>query len=150
MARTKAETEQLKDYAKLLYVSQRLTGKEVATRAGVSEQTISKWVNLYGWENLRTTLLVTRKERIQSTIAQLTELDNLIASREEKKRFPTREESLIRKGLIVDLANLETECGLKEIIDASIVILDWLRPLDPVKAKGISEIFDLYIKEHIQ
>jgi transcriptional regulator with XRE-family HTH domain len=148
--RTKNELSQIRDYAQLLFVNQKLTQKEIASKTGISEVTISKWVNLGKWDELRKTISVTREERMRSTINQLTELDNLISSREEKYRFPDKNESNIRRRLVSDLAALENECGLTDVINVSIKLLEWLRPVDPAKAKEISQLFDSYIKDQLR
>lgn len=150
MGTTKKQREQSKNYAKLLYVKENFTQKEIAERVGVSEVTLSKWVNEGKWEELKSTISVTREERLRSTINQLTDLDNLIASREEKYRFPTKEESNIRRRLVADLAALETEVGLTDVINVSRKILDWIRPIDPEKGKELCNLFDAYIKDQIK
>jgi transcriptional regulator with XRE-family HTH domain len=150
MGTTKKQREQSKNYAKLLFVKENYTQKEISERVGVSEVTLSKWVNEGKWEELKSTISVTREERLRSTINQLTDLDNLIASREEKYRFPTKEESNIRRRLVADLAALETEVGLTDVINVSRKILDWIRPIDAEKGKELCNLFDAYIKDQIK
>jgi len=147
---TKDKRLQLKEYAKLLFVKEKLTQKEIAAKVGVSEVTISKWVKDGKWDQLRSTISVTREERLRSTINQLTELDNLIASREIKYRFPDKDESNIRRRLVADLTSLETECGLTDVINVSRKILDWIRPIDPQKGKEMMSLFDAYIKDQLK
>jgi transcriptional regulator with XRE-family HTH domain len=148
--RTKDDLSRRRDYAQLLFVNQKLTQKEIALKTGISEVTISKWAKAGKWDGLRKTISVTREERMRSTIDQLTDLDNLIASREEKYCFPSKDESNIRRRLVADLASLENECGLTDVINVSIKLLEWLRPIDPEKAKEISHIFDGYIKDQLR
>lgn len=147
---TKDKRLQLREYAKLLFVKEKLTQKEIAGKVGVSEVTISKWVRDGKWDQLRSTISVTREERLRSTINQLTELDNLIGSREPKFRFPDKDESNIRRRLVADLASLETECGLTDVINVSRKVLDWIRPIDPQKGKEILALFDAYIKDQLK
>lgn len=147
---TKDKRFQLKEYAKLLFVKEKLTQKEIAAKVDVSEVTISNWAKKGNWDSLRSTISVTREERLRSTINQLTELDNLIASREPKYRFPDKDESNIRRRLVADLASLETECGLTDVINVSRKVLDWIRPIDPQKGKEILALFDAYIKDQLK
>jgi transcriptional regulator with XRE-family HTH domain len=148
--RTKQELEQLYDYAKMLFVYDKLSQKEISVKTGVSEVTLSKWangsVNGEVWEEYRKAISVTRDERYRSTINQLTELDNLINSRDDKYRFPSKDESNIRRKLVADLKALEVECGIVDIINVSIKLLDWLRKVDVEKAKEVADIFNSYIK----
>lgn len=148
--RSKANLQQLRDFAKLLYTKERITQKEIAQRIGVSEVTISKWANADNWEGLKLNLSVTREERMMSTITQLTELDASIAKQPEGLRYPTSKEADIRRKLVADLAALEVECGIKDIVDVSVKFLDWLRKVDLVKAQEMSDYFDAFIKEQLR
>ena len=148
--RTKQEMKALYDYAKLLFVYDKLTQKEISLKTGVSEVTISKWVRDDNWDDYRKAISVTRDERYRSTINQLTEMDNLIKSRDENHRFPTKEESNIRRRLVADLNALEVECGIVDVINVSIKLLEWLRQVDVEKAKEISDIFNSYIKSTLK
>ncbi len=144
--RTKQEMDALYDYAKMLFIYDKLTQKEISKKTDVSEPTISKWVKEGNWEDYRKAISVTRDERYRSTINQLTELDNLINSRDENYRFPTKDESNIRRKLVADLKTLEVECGIVDVINVSIRLLEWLRKVDNEKAKEMSDIFNSYIK----
>jgi len=148
--RTKQEMKALEDYAKMLFVYDKLTQKEISIKIGVSEVTISKWVNVGNWDDYRKAISVTRDERYRSTINQLTELDNLIASRNENHRFPDKDEANIRRKLVADLKALEVECGIVDVINVSIKLLEWLRQVDNEKAKELSEIFNAYIKSTLK
>jgi transcriptional regulator with XRE-family HTH domain len=148
--KTKAKLQQLRDYAKLLYTRERLSQKEIAGRVGVSEVTISKWANADNWEGMKLNLSVTREERMMSTILQLTELDNSIANQAEGFRYPNSKEADIRRKLIADLSALEVECNIKDIVNVSVKILEWLRKTDLAKAQEISDYFDAFIKEQLR
>lgn len=148
--RTKQETKAFYDYAKMLFVHDKLTQKEISAKTSVSEVTISKWVRLDNWEDYRKAISVTRDERYRSTINQLTEMDNLINGRGENYRFPSKEESNIRRRLVADLNALEVECGVVDVINVSIKLLEWLRQVDIEKAKEVSEIFNAFIKSTLK
>lgn len=148
--RTKQEMDALYDYAKMLYIYDKLTQKEISKKADVSEPTISKWANDGKWDDYRKAISVTRDERYRSTINQLTELDNLINSRDENHRFPSKDESNIRRKLVADLKSLEVECGIVDVINVSIKLLEWLRQVDNEKAKELSDIFNSYIKSTLK
>ena len=53
-------------FAKMLYTdsSQKLTQKEIAERVGVRPNTVGKWIEKYGWDKLRKSLMVTRQKMI--------------------------------------------------------------------------------------
>jgi transcriptional regulator with XRE-family HTH domain len=148
--RTKAKLQQLRRYATLLYTREKISQKEIAIRVGVSEVTISKWAKAENWEGMKLNLSVTREERMMSTINQLTELDNAISSRGEGFRYPTSKEADTRRKLVSDLAALETECGVRDIINVSVKFLEWVRKIDLVKAQELSDYFDAFIKEQLR
>ncbi len=150
MAQTKAKLQQLRDYAKLLYTKDRITQKEIAARVGVSEVTISKWARADNWEGLKINLSVTREERMMSTMIQLTELDSAIANQAAGFRYPNSKEADIRRKLVADLAALEIDCGIKDIVDVSVKFLEWLRRTDLNKAQEMSDYFDAFIKEQLR
>lgn len=140
---------QKKDLAKLLYLGeQSITQKELSERTGVSLVTIGKWVK--EWRDLKLNLLQTREERIRSTLMQLDELDKAIAANPSGQRFPTKEQSQIRRKLTEDLEALEQEASIRDIYNVSRRLLDWLRAVDLDKAKMLSNYFDAYIKEQMK
>lgn len=49
----KLSRQQQKDLARVYYVTNGLTAKDTAEKVGVSENTISKWVNDLGWKSLK-------------------------------------------------------------------------------------------------
>ena len=139
---------QRKEWAKLIYLKENVTQQELAERVGVSRNTINKWCR--EWEGLKLNLLQTREERIASTLAQLNELDQSIAAKDEGKRFPTTSEADIRRKLTADLEALEQDASVRDIYNVSRDRLDWLKARDLDKAKELSNYFNEYIKERIQ
>lgn len=62
--------------ARLLYVEQGKTAKEISLLIGVSEQTLTKWVNKLGWRDQRNALIANpgvREDNIKQLINGLTE-----------------------------------------------------------------------------
>ena len=83
-------------------------------------------------------------------MAQLNELDQSIAAKDEGKRFPTTSEADIRRKLTADLEALEQDASVRDIYNVSRDLLDWLKARDLDKAKELSNYFNEYIKERIQ
>lgn len=138
-----------KELAKLIFLAEQgITQQELADRVGVSRVTIGKWIK--EWEDLKLNLLQTREERIRSTLMQLDQLDKSIAEKPEGQRFPSKEQSLIRRKLTEDLAALEQDASIRDIYNVSRRLLDWLRAVDMEKAKELSNYFDAYIKEQMK
>jgi len=62
---------QEKEYARILYVSERITYKEIAERVGVTEKTVGKWAEAGNWDRLRKSLLTTRQSQLVHWYNQL-------------------------------------------------------------------------------
>ncbi len=141
---------QRKELAQTLYTRNQYTQKEVAKLVGVSEVTMSKWVNEGKWNAIKMSLTVSRQERISDTILQLGELDNAIKSRPEGQRYPTSKEADTRRKLTADLEALEKDMGATEIFNVSTAMLTWLNKFNPEEAKRISGYFDAFIKDTVK
>lgn len=144
----KLNINQKKEWAKLIFLKEDISQKEIAKRVGVSEVSINKWAK--EWKPLKLNLLQTREERISSTLKQLDQLDSSIAKKEEGKQFPTSAEADIRRKLTADLEALEQDASIRDIYNVSRGLLDWLRQVSLEKAKELSDYFDTYIKEKLK
>lgn len=80
--RTKQETEKLKELAEMIYLSDySLNQKEVAEKVGVTEKTLSSWIEAGKWKDKRNSLLTTKKNQINEYHAQLNRLNDEIKTR---------------------------------------------------------------------
>lgn len=140
--------DQKKEFAKLLYVRERLTQKEVAERADVSEATMSKWVREYAWEKLRRSLLVTKQEQIGRLYDQIEALNAEIEAREIK--VPNNKEADVLSKLTAALRNLETEISVGEIVEVGMEFCDYVRQQAPDKIGDVVSLFDGFIKTAIK
>jgi transposase len=66
---SKLSKAQQKELARIYYVQNGLTAKETAAKVGVSENTLTKWVNDMGWKSLK--------------VAEISKKENLIAALED-------------------------------------------------------------------
>jgi transcriptional regulator with XRE-family HTH domain len=144
--------EQKKELAKLLFVRENLSQKELAVKVGVAEKTISKWVNANEeeWKRMRQSLVVTKEEQLRHFYDQVDELNQAIRSREPGKRYATNKDADTLSKLTSSIKNLETETSISEIIEVSRGYLNWLRPIDIEKAKETANLMDAYIKEKLR
>lgn len=140
--------DQKKEFAKLLYVRERLTQKEVAERADVSEATMSKWVREYAWEKLRRSLMVTKQEQIGRLYDQIEALNAEIEAREIK--VPNNKEADVLSKLTAALRNLETEISIGEIVEVGMEFCDYVRQQAPDKIGDVVSLFDGFIKTAIK
>lgn len=165
MARRK---EREYDYAKMLFVNERLTKKEVARRSGVTQKTIAKWVEDGKWEDLRKSMLVTKDNQLTRLYNQLEWLNNHIAERDVIYDLPagvdpkdkdfnpskyrvlqgkfanSKEADSIAK-ITAAINKLETETSLADTVQVARSLIDYIRPDNPELSKEITEAFDSYI-----
>ncbi len=83
--------------ARILYVEQGKTAKDTAEMVGVSEATVSKWVNKYNWKGQRAARLTAptaRSENIKQIINQLTE-DRIQYSQELRDAEHSKDAKLV-------------------------------------------------------
>ena len=139
-----------KDWAKTLYTVERLTQKEIAKKVGVSEKTMSQWVNKYHWEELRVSLIITKEAQLKRLYAQINEVNTAIEDKPEGKRYANSAEADILIKLTAAADKLETETGIKDIIEVFKGFTNWLKVIDLAKAQDIIKLQDEYIKTKIK
>lgn len=139
--------DQKKEFAKLLYIRERLTQKEVAARVGIGEHALGRWVKEYGWDKLRRSLLVTKQEQIAHLYAQLEALSELIAQQEVK--VADSKQADIYTKLTAAIRNLETEINIGDCIEIGMEFCDYVRQNAPEKIGETVDLFDSYIKSRM-
>lgn len=144
------KNDQKKELAKLLFINERLTQKEICARVDVSEKTLSKWVNAEDWKRLRQSLIITKEEQLRRIYEQIDELNVAISQREQGKRYANSKEGDTLAKLTASAKNLETEASVSDIISVSKKFLNWLRPVDLDKAKEFANYMDSFIKEQLK
>lgn len=156
------------DYAKMLYVNQRLTKKEVAARVGVTEKTLGKWVDHEKWDNLRKSMLVTKDTQLTNLYNQLEWINNHISERDVIYDLPagvhptdkdfnpakyrvvqgnvanSKEADAISK-ITGAIQKLETETSMGDTIEVAMKFIDFVRADNFELSKKITDYFDAYI-----
>lgn len=144
---TKETIHRKKEFAKLLYVKEGVTmQKELAERVGVSEQTISKWINKENWQQYRASLIITKEQQLSRLYQQVTELNDFIMQREPGHRFANTKEADTLSKLTSAIRQLETETSLADAIEVLKKFIVHIRDTDFAKAKEITTLADGYLK----
>lgn len=138
--------QQKKDWAKLLYLKENLTQKEIAARVSVTEKTLSKWVNEGKWDMLKSSVIITKSEELQRIYLQINELNDSIFSREKGQRFASNKEADSLVKLTATARNLETDASVADVIEVFKRFSNWLRSVDLEKAKDLIVFQDAFIK----
>lgn len=146
----KLTNSQKKEWAKTLFLKENLTQKEIAARVGVSQQTITRWVNAEHWEDLKTSITLTKQEQVGHLYRQVAEINRAISQKNEGERFADPKEADIMSKLAAAINKMETEVGIKDIIEVGIKFIDWIRAVDLDKAKDITALYDAFIKDQLK
>lgn len=140
------KTDTKKKNAKALFITGQYQQKEIAELVGVTVQTVSRWVNGEKWDLELASLTITKEKQLARYYAQINEINEVIAGRDPGQRYANSKEADILTKLSTAAQKLESETGIRDIVDVSIGLLEWVRGFDPNKAKELSDLFDGYIK----
>jgi uncharacterized protein YjcR len=139
---------QEREYARILYVNERITFKEIAERTGVTEKTISKWAEADNWSKLRKSLLTTKENQLVHWYNQLDAMNEHIAKRDLP--VPDSKESDIMSKTTSNIKNLETETGIGEYVEVGRKLLTYVQSIDLDDAKKFKNYIDGFINSKLK
>ncbi|MCU7615654.1 DUF1804 family protein [Chryseobacterium sp. PBS4-4] len=150
-----------KEHARLLYVNEKITLKEVAERVKVTEKTVGKWCKEDNWDELRKSLLNTRENQLVHFYNQLDAINMDIANRPEillngkpiqrpQKNIPTSAEADVLIKTTSNIKSLEVEIGLGEIVETGKKMITFIQQINLPDAKLFKNYFDEYINNRLK
>ncbi|GIZ10276.1 DUF1804 family protein [Flavobacterium sp. UMI-01] len=139
---------QEREYARILYVSERITFKEIAERTGVTEKTIGKWAVADNWDKLRKSLLTTKENQLVHWYNQLEAMNEMIAERDVP--VPDSKEADVMSKITSNIQRLETEIGLGEYVEVSRKLLTFIQTIDLSDAKKFKNYIDEFINSKLK
>jgi len=139
---------QEREYARILYVSERITFKEIAERTSVTEKTISKWAEADNWAKLRKSLLTTKEAQLVHWYNQLDALNGHIALRDLP--IPDSKEADVMSKITSNIQRLETEVGLGEYVEVGRKLLTFIQSIDLNDAKRFKGYIDEFINSKLK
>ena len=141
------KNEQKKAIARELYLHGDFTFEEVASKVGVTRQTLSKWSHEGDWPSIKAGLTVGKEKTLQHLYAHVTSINEKILESEE--RTPTPAQADILAKLSASIAKLEGDSGIREYVNAGMAFLSWLRQTEPAKAIDFCNYWDAFIKSKL-
>jgi transcriptional regulator with XRE-family HTH domain len=143
---------QKKEWAKQLYIENKLSQKLIAEKVGMSEKAISRWVNdpNENWERLRKSLLISKQEQLGNLYEQLSEINAFIKKKDEGQRFANSKEADTLVKLTAAIEQLEEETNLADVFEVGKRFISFLQIHDFEKAKEVVDLYDGFIKHSLK
>ena len=142
MAEAKTTIEDKKYLAKILFTREKLDQKLVAKRVGVSEKTISNWVNEYNWKSLRSRLLIGKEEVLNNLYEQMANLNEAIRNKNTGQKYGDTKEADILIKYTASIRNLETELAIADLVESGIRFIKHLQQVGTMEQ--VVETADLW------
>jgi transcriptional regulator with XRE-family HTH domain len=137
-----------KTIAKTLYINGgNMTQEEIASKVGVTRQTIIRWIKADKWDELKASYTITPEQILAGFNRQIIEINRVIESREAGARFATPAESDTLVKLASASRKILDDAGLSDVVNVGIKFTNWLRGANLDHAKLFNDYFDTYIKE---
>lgn len=133
-----------RDLAKHYFIHDNLTVKEIAERVKVSEKTIVRWSNEDAWKKMKASLLTTKDTQIRLLYDQLANLNEAIATRENKTATTTEADQIIK--LTRAIKTLEVETSIGEFVEVSRALLSHVKQFEDMEfVKRLTKHLDAII-----
>lgn len=132
--------------ARTLFVHGKMTQKEIASKLEVTEQTISRWAKKDHWDDLKRNIISGKQEILRSLYAELEALQGGIG----KGRYADSKTADIRRKLITDIRQLETQYSISEAIQIGMDFCDFLKIIDNDFAAKVTDYYRAFINEQLE
>lgn len=135
-----------KDQARNLFFQTALTQAQIAELIGVSQKTISIWINEGRWKLLKETAEMAPAVLIDQMTQELAEIHYNIASREPGKRFATVQEAEIRRKIMISIKYLQEQQSPSVHAEMMMNFIQFVRRRSTEDVKKIVIYADQYLK----
>lgn len=151
---TKKELEDKKDYARLLYM-QGEQQKTIAEKAGVSPQTVTKWVNTGNWSEQRAAQNITRPELVNKLLRTVDKMIEAVNTSEDPDAANGLGDKLAKFAATIE--KLDKHTSIVDVIEVFMVFGKWLQyqaqydeDITPELLKTINKYHNQYINHLMQ
>jgi transcriptional regulator with XRE-family HTH domain len=137
--------------AKILFTREKLEQKLIAKKVGVSEKTISKWVNDFNWRSLRDRLLVGKEEVLNNLYEQISNLNTAIQAKEVGKKYGDTKQADILIKYTASIRNLETELAIADLVESGIRFIKYVQQAGTIEqVMEISELWNQFLQASLK
>ena len=151
---TKKELEDKKDYARLLYM-QGEQQKTIAEKAGVSPQTVTKWVNTGNWSEQRAAQNITRPELVNKLLRTVDKMIEAVNTSDDPDAANGLGDKLAKFAATIE--KLDKHTSIVDVIEVFMAFSKWLQyqaqydeDITPELLKTINKYHNQYINYLMQ
>ena len=151
---TKKELEDKKDYARLLYM-QGEQQKTIAEKAGVSPQTVTKWVNTGNWSEQRAAQNITRPGLVNKLLRTVDKMIEAVNTSEDPDAANGLGDKLAKFAATIE--KLDKHTSIVDVIEVFMAFGKWLQyqeqydeDITPELLKTINKYHNQYINYLMQ
>lgn len=138
---------QKKEWAKMLYLQDQYTQKQIAQKVNVTEATLSKWAKADAWDKLRKSLLTSKSEILQNLY---TFLDKINQKLKDDESFGDSKMADMYVKYTAAIKNLETDTSISQLMEAGMKFHKFVLGTDAVFALRFLNEFDAFIKDNLK
>lgn len=145
----KASLEIKKELARILFTREKLEQKLIADRVGVSERTISNWVNDGNWRKERQRLLISKQDQLNSFYSQLEKLNQQIEN--DGKGIPDSRQADIQIKLTNSIRNMETDLAIGDIVESGMRFIKHIQTVGTIEqVKEFADLWNSFIQNELK
>ena len=137
-----------KDFAKSLFINEKISIKEIADRVGVNEKTVAKWAKLEKWEDMRVSLVTVKSEQLSKLYLQLQKLNEHIAT--TKNNIPSAGDVDTISKLTSSINRLEVDSSIGEIISIGKDFISFMEKVEYPDTKKVAVVYNSFIQSRLK
>ena len=139
------EASERKRWAKMIFMEQDKTIKEIALIVNSSEGEVLGWAEGDEWYKLKRSMLISKKTQLGHLYDQLEKIS--IKLNNEAEANPKDVDTMIK--YTTAIRNLEVDVPVSNIIEVADLFVNWLKDRDHQLARTVTIHFDVFIKQRI-
>ena len=136
---TKKDNENKRELAKMLYVGGSEVA-EIATRVGVSRQSVSAWISKGGWKELRAARSITRPELVNKLLVTINNLIEDVNTGDDPASVGGLADKLVKLSSVIE--RLDKKANIVQTVDVFMAFSDWVE----YQAKSDPEVTVAFMK----
>lgn len=144
------------DQAKQLYVDFGKEATEIHAMGVAAYKTILRWIEgdesnpeMPNWKKLRAAKTMSKVDQMTDIAAQIQEINASIKARPEGQRFANNKEADIIAKLTKAYNSLETDLGVREIVDVMTEFIPFVKKYSEDDANALKAMADKFIQQTI-